>query len=399
MVEHRDVVPAHGDDAELLSAMRAQISRAAENQPFWAERLAGVDIEALTTRDALGAVPVLRKSELVELQVRTPPFGGLTATPARSLARLFVSPGPIFDPEGHGRDWWGAAKALAAAGVRSSDIVLNTFSYHLTPAGAMFESGAHALGCAVIPAGPGNTTDQLAAIGQFQPSVYIGTPDFLKILIDKAQDAGVDAGSIRRALVSGAALPQSLRAEFSDRGISVVQCYGTADLGIVAYEDGGEGMVVNDGVVLEIVRPGAHNPLPDGEVGEIVVTRLNRDYPLIRFATGDMSRALTAMDGRRRIAGWMGRADQATKVKGMFIRPEQIGALGKALAIAGRMRLVVTRAGEQDAMVLKIEHPDETLGAVAAQKFSEITKLKGAVEIVPVGHLPNDGKVIADERA
>lgn len=397
MVEHRDLASAHGGDAELLSAMRAQISRAAERQPFWAERLAGIDIEALTTRDALGAVPVLRKSELVELQARNPPFGGLTATPSGSLARLFVSPGPIFDPEGHGRDWWGSAKALAAAGVTPQDIVLNTFSYHLTPAGAMFESGAHALGCAVIPAGPGNTADQLVAMVQFQPSVYIGTPDFLKILLDKAREANI-ASPIRRAVVSGAALPPSLRAELVERGIAVVQCYGTADLGIVAYEDGGEGMAVNDGVVLEIVRPGTDDPLPDGEVGEIVVTRLNRDYPLIRFATGDMSRTLSSNDGSRRIAGWMGRADQATKVKGMFVRPEQVAALGRALAISGRMRLVVTRAGEQDAMVLKIEHPDQKLGTVAAQKLSEITKLKGTVEIVPVGHLPNDGRVIADER-
>jgi phenylacetate-CoA ligase len=397
MVEHPDLASAHGGDAELLSVMRAQMSRAAERQPFWAERLAGVDIEALTTRDALGAVPVLRKSELAELQAKAPPFGGLTATPVDSLARLFVSPGPIFDPEGHGRDWWGAAKALAAAGVTPQDIVLNTFSYHLTPAGAMFESGAHALGCAVIPAGPGNTADQLVAMVQFQPSVYIGTPDFLKILLDKAREVDI-ASPIRRAIVSGAALPPSLRAELVERGIAVVQCYGTADLGIVAYEDGGEGMAVNDGVVLEIVRPGTDDPLPDGEVGEIVVTRLNRDYPLIRFATGDMSRTLSSDDGSRRIAGWMGRADQATKVKGMFVRPEQVAALGKALAISGRMRLVVTRAGEQDAMVLKIEHTDRELGMVAAQKLSEITKLKGTVEIVPIGHLPNDGRIIADER-
>ncbi|MGQ2909627.1 MAG: phenylacetate--CoA ligase family protein [Aliihoeflea sp.] len=395
MVEHRDIAP--GGDADLLAAMRAQISRAAEHQPFWAARLAGVDVAALTSRDALGAVPVLRKSELAELQAKAPPFGGLTATPAGRLARLFVSPGPIFDPEGHGRDWWGAAKALAAAGVTPQDIVLNTFSYHLTPAGAMFESGAHALGCAVIPAGPGNTADQLVAMVQFQPTVYIGTPDFLKILLDKAREADI-ASPIRRAVVSGAALPPSLRADLVERGIAVVQCYGTADLGIVAYEDGGEGMAVNDGVVLEIVRPGTDDPLPDGEVGEIVVTRLNRDYPLIRFATGDMSRALDAVDGRRRIAGWMGRADQATKVKGMFVRPEQVAALARALGISGRMRLVVTRADEQDAMVLKIEHADQSLGAAAAQKLAEITKLKGLVEIVPAGDLPNDGKVIADER-
>ncbi|WP_024586367.1 AMP-binding protein [Aliihoeflea sp. 2WW] len=395
MVEHRDIAP--GGDADLLAAMRAQISRAAEHQPFWAARLAGVDVAALTSRDALGAVPVLRKSELAELQAKAPPFGGLTATPAGRLARLFVSPGPIFDPEGHGRDWWGAAKALAAAGVGPQDIVLNTFSYHLTPAGAMFESGAHALGCAVIPAGPGNTADQLVAMVQFQPTVYIGTPDFLKILLDKAREADI-ASPIRRAVVSGAALPPSLRADLVERGVAVVQCYGTADLGIVAYEDGGEGMAVNDGVVLEIVRPGTDDPLPDGEVGEIVVTRLNRDYPLIRFATGDMSRALAAVDGRRRIAGWMGRADQATKVKGMFVRPEQVAALARVLGISGRMRLVVTRADEQDAMVLKIEHADQSLAAAAAQKLAEITKLKGRVEIVPVGDLPNDGKVIADER-
>ncbi len=395
MVEHRDIAP--GGDADLLAAMRAQISRAAEHQPFWAARLAGVDVAALTSRDALGAVPVLRKSELAELQAKAPPFGGLTATPAGLLARLFISPGPIFDPEGHGRDWWGAAKALAAAGVTPQDIVLNTFSYHLTPAGAMFESGAHALGCAVIPAGPGNTADQLVAMVQFQPTVYIGTPDFLKILLDKAREADI-ASPIRRAVVSGAALPPSLRADLVERGIAVVQCYGTADLGIVAYEDGGEGMAVNDGVVLEIVRPGTDDPLPDGEVGEIVVTRLNRDYPLIRFATGDMSRTLPSTNSRRRIAGWMGRADQATKVKGMFVRPEQVAALGRALGISGRMRLVVTRADEQDAMVLKIEHADQSLAAAAAHKLAEITKLKGLVEIVPVGDLPNDGKVIADER-
>ncbi|MFN3764071.1 MAG: phenylacetate--CoA ligase family protein [Aliihoeflea sp.] len=397
MVEHRDIAPAPGGDADLLAAMRKQISHVVEYQPFWASRLASVDIASLTSRAALGAVPVLRKSELVDLQAKAPPFGGLTATPVSSLARLFVSPGPIFDPEGHGRDWWGAAKALAAAGVGAQDVVLNTFSYHLTPAGAMFESGAHALGCAVIPAGPGNTADQLIAIAQFQPTVYIGTPDFLKILLDKAGEAKLSS-SIRRAVVSGAALPPSLRAELADRGIAVVQCYGTADLGIVAYEDGGEGMAVNDGVVLEIVRPGADVPLPDGEVGEIVVTRLNRDYPLIRFATGDMSRVLPLAGNQQRIAGWMGRADQATKVKGMFVRPEQIAALGKALGIADRMRLVVTRANEQDAMVLKIEHTDASLADRAGAKLAELTKLKGSVEIVPIGQLPNDGKVIADER-
>jgi phenylacetate-CoA ligase len=387
------------DDASLLAALRAQAGRAVAEQPYWAERLAGIDLDALESRDALGRLPVLRKSDLSLLQAEAPPFGGLTATACGQLARLFVSPGPIFDPEGHGADWWGAARPLAAAGVRAGDVVLNTFSYHLTPAGAMFESGAHALGCAVIPAGPGNTSEQFVAIRQFRPTVYVGTPDFLKILLDKAAEAQVDASSIRSAVVSGAALPPSLRAELEGKGIKVVQCYGTADLGMVAYEDGGEGMAVNDGVVVEIVRPGTGEPMADGEVGEVVVTRLNRDYPLIRFATGDMSRTVPAgPDGRRRIAGWMGRADQATKVKGMFVRPEQIAALRTLLGVEGALRLVVTREAEQDAMLLKIEHDDQGLTARAAEKLSEITKLKGAVEIVPPGSLPKDGKVIADER-
>jgi phenylacetate-CoA ligase len=387
------------DDNTLMAALRDQIARAKTEQPFWAERLRGIDAHTLKTRAQLSILPVLRKSDLVDLQAQTPPFGGLNATSAGSLSRLFVSPGPIFDPEGHGRDWWGAARALSAAGVQTGDIALNTFSYHLTPAGAMFESGAHALGCAVIPAGPGNTADQLVAIRQFRPTIYIGTPDFLKILLDKAAEAGVDASSIRIAVVSGAALPPSLRTDLQSRGIKVAQCYGTADLGIIAYEDGGEGMAVNDGVVLEIVRPGTGEPLPEGEVGEVVVTRLNRDYPLIRFATGDMSRMIAASaDGRFRIAGWMGRADQAAKVKGMFVRPEQIAALRKVLGVEGALRAVVTRSGEQDMLLLKIEHEDANLAAAAGLKLTELTKLKGQVEIVPPGTLPKDGKVISDER-
>ncbi len=386
-------------EAALFSQLRAQAKRAVADQPYWAERLAGIDLDALVSRSDLADLPVLRKSELIKLQAALPPLGGLNATPVGKLARLFVSPGPIFDPEGHGRDWWGAARALEAAGVGAGDVALNTFSYHLTPAGAMFESGAHAVGCAVIPAGPGNTSEQLVAIRQYQPTVYIGTPDFLKILLDKAVEAGVATGSLTRAILSGAALPPALRAEFEGRGIGVAQCYGTADLGIVAYEDDGEGMAVNDGVILEIVQPGSGEPLADGDVGEIVVTRLNRDYPLLRFATGDMSCVLhPSGEGRQRIAGWMGRADQATKVKGMFVRPEQIAALSKVLGVQGRMRLIVSRSGDQDAMTLRIEHPDPGLASVAADRLLEITKLKGVVEIVPPGTLPKDGKIIADER-
>ncbi|TKT82541.1 AMP-binding protein [Aquamicrobium sp. LC103] len=389
-------------EASLFSALGEALALARKNQPFWAERLADIGDAPVDSRAALQRLPILRKSDLSRLQRSKPPFGGLNATPAGKLARLFVSPGPIFDPEGHGDDWWGAARALHAAGLRAGDIALNTFSYHLTPAGAMFESGAHAIGCAVIPSGPGNTTDQLLAIEQFRPVAYIGTPDFLKILLDKADQAGVDAGSIRRALVSGAALPASLKAELEQRGISVRQCYGTADLGIIAYEGDADGLIVNEGIILEIVRPGTGEAVPDGEVGEIVVTRLNRDYPLFRFATGDLSCLMSVPAGgdrtNIRIKGWMGRADQATKVKGMFVRPEQMATIARGLPGAGRLRLVVSREGEQDVMTLHVEHDDPATRDAAAARLAEVTKLKGTVEIVPLGSLPNDGKVISDER-
>ncbi|PWJ86389.1 phenylacetate-CoA ligase [Pseudaminobacter salicylatoxidans] len=391
-------------EASLFAALVQALARAKADQPAWAGRLVGIDPAAITSRAALQSLPVLRKSDLAGMQRANPPFGGLNATPVGDLARLFISPGSIFDPEGHGRDWWGAARALHAAGIRRGDVVLNTFSYHLTPAGAMFESGAHALGCAVIPAGPGNTSEQLAAIAHYRPNAYIGTPDFLKILFDKAEETGQPADSLRRALVSGAAFPPSLQQEFSARGVAARQCYGTADLGIVAYEGDGPGMVVNEGVILEIVRPGTGEAMPNGEVGEVVVTRLNRDYPLFRFATGDLSCIMTepATDGRtnHRIKGWMGRADQATKVKGMFVRPEQMAAIAHAMPELGRLRLVVTRSDEQDVMTLRAEHGAgvEGLRDRLAAKLAEVTKLKGAVEIVSPGSLPNDGKVIADER-
>lgn len=399
MTDRTDSVPSARDETALLAALRAQVSRAMAGQPSWSRHLDGINPESLTSRAALEAIPVLRKSDLAALQAETPPFGGLNATSPGDLARLFISPGPIFDPEGHGSDWWGAAKALAAAGVGKGDIALNTFSYHLTPAGAMFESGAHALGCAVIPAGPGNTADQMAVIGQYRPTTYVGTPDFLNILLQKADEAGVDMTCLARAIVSGAALPPSLREKFEQKGIATRQCYGTADLGVVAYEDGGDGLAVNDGVLVEIVRPGTGEAVADGDVGEIVVTRFNRDYPLMRFATGDLSKMLPpSADGRPRIAGWMGRADQATKVKGMFVRPEQLAQVGRVLGIDGRMRLVVTRRDEQDVMVLKIEHDDPSVAERASDQLTQATRLKSQVEIVPPGSLPNDGKVIADER-
>ncbi|SEN37867.1 phenylacetate-CoA ligase [Paracoccus alcaliphilus] len=398
-----DMAEGQAPDArenDQLARLNAQIARMREAQPYWAERLEGV--LPLTSLADLAALPVLRKSDLVEMQSANAPLGGLNGNPVGNLRRLFVSPGPIFDPEGRGSDWWGSARALHAAGVRKGDVILNTFSYHLTPAAFIFEAGAEAIGCPVIPAGPGNTADQLVAIGQYRPRVYVGVPDFLKILLDKADEQGVDRTCLQVGMVTGAALPESLRAELAGRGVAVRQCYGTADLGIVAYETGAPGMVLNEGLIVEIVRPGTGEPVPDGEVGEIVVTRLDPDYPLLRFATGDMSAILTgaAQDGRsnRRIKGWMGRADQATKIKGMFVRPEQIAAIGRAIPGCLRLRLEVSRAGEQDRMHLLVEHEDSNVVAPLAEKLAEITRLKGSVEVVVPGSLPNDGKVIADTR-
>ena len=392
-------------EQDQLARLNAQIARMRQGQPFWAERLDGTPLGSLAE---MAALPVLRKSDLVQMQAGTPPFGGLNGNPVGSLRRLFMSPGPIFDPEGRGPDWWGSARALHAAGVRPGDIALNTFSYHLTPAAFIFEAGLDAIGCPVIPAGPGNTADQLAAIAHFRPRVYIGVPDFLKILIDKADETGADRSSLEIGMVTGAALPESLRAELAGRGIAVRQCYGTADLGIIAYETGDRnlthpGMVLNENAIVEIVRPGTGDPVADGEVGEIVVTRLDADYPLLRFATGDMSAILTDPapdDGRtnRRIKGWMGRADQATKVKGMFVRPEQVAAIARAVPGCGRLRLEVRRDGEQDRMQLLAEHADPAAQAALRDCLSEITRLKGAVTVVAPGSLPNDGLVIADLR-
>lgn len=386
-------------DKTHLSRLNAQIARMRDTQPFWAERLPAAPLTALAD---LATLPLLRKSDLLEMQAARAPLGGLNGNPIGTLRRLFLSPGPIFDPEGRGRDWWNSAAALHAAGVRPGDVILNTFSYHLTPAAFIFEAGAEAIGCPVIPAGPGNTADQLVAIAQYRPRVYVGVPDFLKIILDKADEAGADRSSLKIGMVTGAALPESLRAEFAARGVDVRQCYGTADLGIIAHETGGNGMVVSENAILEIVRPGTGDPVAPGEVGEIVVTRLDADYPLLRFATGDMSAFLTEPqpDGRTgpRIKGWMGRADQATKVKGMFVRPEQIAAIARAVPGCGRLRLEVSRDGQQDRMHLRAEHADPAVSGALADKLAELTRLKGTVEIVPPGALPNDGKVIADLR-
>jgi phenylacetate-CoA ligase len=373
--------------------------------PGWRHHLGSIDPATIVTRADLARLPVLRKSELPALQKAAPPFGGLIADPIERFGRLFTSPGPIYEPEGRHDDAWRAARGLHAAGFRAGDIVLNTFSYHLTPGGFILDGGARAVGCAVIPAGPGNTEQQLDLIGHLRPTAYTGTPDFLKILLDAA-DAAKREVSIRRAAVSGAAFPPSLQAEIRARGIDAYQLYATADLGIVAYETPARaGMVVNEDVLIEIVRPGTGDPVPDGEVGEVVVTSFDPHHPWIRLALGDLSAIMPGVSscGRTnvRIRGWMGRADQTTKVKGMFVRPEQVAEIGQRHPRVGRMRLVVARSGESDAMTLKAESEDRdaTLSAAIAETLRAITKLGGTVELVAPGVLPNDGKVIEDTRA
>lgn len=391
-------------EAELFARL-PEVLRSAMAASAYAERLKGVDPAAVTSRAALAGLPVLRKSELPALHKASAPFGGFVAAAPGSFARLFTSPGPIFEPEGRQTDPWRGARALFAAGFRPDDVVLNTFSYHLTPGGFIFDASARALGCAVIPAGPGNTEQQFELIEGYRPIGYSGTPDFLKILLDAAAASGRDVSSIKRALVSGAAFPPSLQAEIKARGIDAYQAFGTADLGLIAFEtEARDGMVVNEDLILEIVKPGTGDPVADGDVGEIVVTSLDPHHPWIRLALGDLTAALPGPSkcGRTnmRIKGWMGRADQTTKVKGMFIRPEQIAEIGKRHSALGRLRLVVTRQGETDAMTLRAETSaaSDALREEIAGTLRAVTKLGGSVELVGPGALPNDGKVIADER-
>jgi phenylacetate-CoA ligase len=407
MSKHFDDLETRGPAAretQLFTRVRESIARAM-TASGWAKHLAGTNPQAVTDRAALARLPVLRKADLLGLQKETPPFGGFNVTPVNKVKRLFMSPGPIFEPEGHGEDVAGAARALFAAGFRAGDVAHNCFSYHLTPGAWILESGAHVLGCAVIPGGVGNTEQQLDAIAQFRPSGYVGTPDFLKILLDAADKAGKDASSLKRGLVSGAALPGSLREELAKRGVQVLQCYATAEGGVIAYEsEAREGLIVNENLVVEIVRPGTGDPVPEGEVGEIVVTTFNPDYPMIRLATGDMSAVLAGASpcGRSnmRIKGWMGRADQTTKVKGMFVHPGQVADIVKRHPELTRVRLSVTRENEQDTMTLLAEcaAPGAGLDEAVAATLASVTKMKGGVTLVAPGSLPNDGKVIADER-
>jgi phenylacetate-CoA ligase len=392
--------------AEAVAEILPRVVAAALRSSGWQAHLGTIVPDTIRDRTALASLPVLRKSDLSALQKADPPFGGFAAHGAGGFARLFSSPGPIFEGEGEGADPWRMARSLYAAGFRCGDVVLNTFSYHLSPGGFILDSGARALGCAVIPAGPGNTQGQLELIAAYRPCAYTGTPDFLKIILDAADAAGVDASCLKKAVLSGAAFPPTLQAEVKARGIDAYQAYASADLGLIAYEsEARAGLVVDEAVILEVVRPGTGDPVPDGEVGEVVVTLLDERHPLIRLALGDLTAVIAAPSpcGRThtRIKGFMGRADQTTKVKGMFVRPEQIAEIGRLHPSLGRMRLVVTRAKDQDAMTLLAEADapaDPGLAEALAASLAAVTRLKGEASLVARGELANDGKIIEDRR-
>lgn len=384
----------------LLQSIQQQLKFAKQKAPAYQEL--STDIVSLSD---FAALPLTRKSSLLELQKNDPPFGGYSAINAARLTNIFASPGPIYEPGSDRPDFWRFARSLYAAGIRPGDLIQNCFSYHFTPAGAMVESGAKALGCTVIPAGVGQTELQVQTITDLRPQAYVGTPSFLKIILDKADELSADVGSITKALVGGEALPPSVRTGFTDRGIRVQQCYATADLGVIAYESSAQqGLIIDEGVYLEIVRPGTGEPLPDGEVGEVVVTNLNPDYPLIRFATGDLS---AIMDGaspcgrtNKRIKGWMGRADQTAKVRGMFIHPEQVDKVVKRHSEIIRARLIIDWQDEADQIKLQCETTsnDESLSAAISESIRSICKLRGNVELLAENSLANDGKVIDDIR-
>ena len=399
----------------LMAALRDQVAHAKTHTTAFAASLAGVDAAMIDSRAALARLPVIRKHELLERQ-RDPNapdvFGGFSAigwgavAHAQRALRVFASPGPIHEPEGGGADYWRMARALFAAGFRGGDLVHNSFSYHFTPAGAMMESGAFALGCTVFPAGTGQTEQQVQAMAMLKPAGYIGTPSFLKIVLDKADELGVALPSLTKASVGGEAFPPSLRDWLLARGVSAFQSYGTADLGLIAYEtEAREGLVLDEGVIVEIVRPGTGDPVPEGEVGEVVVTTLNLSYPLIRFGTGDLSAVLAGNcpTGRSntRITGWLGRADQTAKVRGMFVHPAQVAEIARRHAQVRRARLVVSGEMANDHMALhvEVEGNPEGLAAILAEALRDVTKLRGEVLLCAIGSLPNDGKVIEDARS
>ena len=396
-------------EAALLAALPGQVAHAQRHAPAFGQILAGVDAAGITTRAALARLPVTRKHELLERQQAERShnvFGGFaTAGFGATMPRVFASPGPIYEPEGTRSDYWRMARALYAAGFRSGELIHNCFSYHFVPAGSMMESGAHALGCTVFPGGTGQTEQQVQAMADLRPAGYIGTPSFLKLIVEKAQEMKVPLPSVTKALLSAEAFPPSLRDWFAERGIAGYQCYGTADLGLIAYETAArEGLVMDENVVVEIVRPGTGDPVPEGEVGELVITTLNTDYPLIRFGTGDLSAILpgTCPTGRTntRIKGWLGRADQTTKVRGMFVHPGQVAEIVKRFPEIQRARLIVSGAMADDRMTLRVESGTaEGLAQRVGDAIRDVTKLRGDVEVVTPGSLPNDGKVIEDARS
>lgn len=413
MPEHFDALETRAPELReqaLFAALSKQIAHAQTNAPYFAQRLRDVDPQAVTSRAALAALPVTRKSELAGMQKLSPPLGGLNATPLGGLRHVFQSPGPIHEPDGHGPDWWRTARALFAAGFRAGDLVYNTFSYHFTPAGLMMESGAHRLGCCVFPAGVGQTEMQVQALSMLKPTAYVGTPSFLRILLEKSAEAGQPCASLTKAVVSGEALPPSLREWLAAQGVVVHQMYGSADLGLIAYEaDGSDGWVVDENVLVEIVEPGGTRPMPEGEVGEVVVTVLgNGDYPLIRFGTGDLS-AIVAGSSRQaspcgrtniRLKGWLGRADQTTKVKGMFVHPGQVAEVVRRHPEIRAARLVVSGTPGVDVMTLHCDATGDDAGLreAVAGSLREVTRLRGEVRFVAAGSLPQDGKLIEDAR-
>jgi len=392
-------------ETALFSALPNHINFVKNNAPGWAKLLSEIDPVEISSRETLATLPIIRKSELTARQTKNPPFGGLSSAQYGELSWVFCSPGPIFEPGKKRGDFWRMGRALHAAGFRKGDLVHNTFAYHLTPAGHMMEAGAHACGCTVIPAGIGNTEQQVEVISKVRPTKYVGTPSFLRILLEKAGSMDLDVSSITHGAVGGEALPPSLRKYFQQKDIQVLQSYGTADIGLIAYESSAiDGMIVDEDIILEIVRPGTGTPVPEGEVGEIVVTSLNPDYPLIRFATGDLSTLLPGLSpcGRTnsRIKGWMGRADQTTKVKGMFIHPKQIAQVVERHVEISRARLVVDNQDHVDFMTLHCEvpQPSEDLKSEIAKSLQAICKIKGEVILEQLESLQNDGKVIDDVR-
>ena len=416
MSQHFDALETRAPDAReaaLMAALPAQIAHAQTHAPAFAELLQGVDPSRINSRAALATLPVIRKYELLERQKAARAAGGSVFGGFSSLGfgaampRVFASPGTIYEPEGTRKDYWRMARTLFAAGFRPGELIHNCFSYHFTPAGSMMETGAHALGCTVFPGGIGQTEQQVAVMAELQPAGYIGTPSFLKIILEKAAEMGQALPSLRKALVSGEAFPPSLRDWMTAHGVDAYQCYATADVGLIAYETAArEGLVLDEGVLVEIVRPGTGDPVPEGEVGELVITTFNPDYPLIRFGTGDLSAILpgTCPTGRTglRIKGWMGRADQTTKIRGMFVHPAQVAEIVKRFPEVTKARLVVTGAMANDQMTLHVETlqlADDALKSKLSEVVRDVTKLRGDVQLVAQGSLANDGKVIEDARS